>query len=60
MTLIPDDPRNTEHYSSRVPICPVCGAECEIVYKDGHEIIGCNECITEEDAYEEEECFLNE
>lgn len=40
------------------PVCPVCGSECEQVYKDVYlEIMGCDECLTEYDAWDEEECF---
>lgn len=42
------------------PICPVCGAECETVYKDKlMQIIGCDVCkeIDAYDAYLEPECF---
>lgn len=35
------------------PVCPVCGCECEKFYLSlNREIIGCNECIEEVDAYE--------
>lgn len=64
---IPDDPiiRCMERTgfppwidSTREPICPVCGAECETIYKDTYgEIVGCDECLTAHDACEEEECF---
>lgn len=40
------------------PRCPVCGSECETVYKDKMgDILGCDECLTAHDACEEEECF---
>ena len=33
--------------------CPICGAECETVYKDYYgDIIGCNECVKEVDAWQ--------
>ena len=36
-----------------VPHCPVCGQECEILYKNSYgEVIGCNECIDAVDAWE--------
>lgn len=36
-----------------VPICPVCGKECETYYFDRYgDIIGCDECITYGDAIE--------
>ena len=46
---IPDD---------AIPRCPVCGAECFKVYRDrNHEVIGCDECVEEEDATDCEECY---
>lgn len=33
--------------------CPVCGGECEIFYKAGGEIIGCDQCIEAVGAAEE-------
>lgn len=30
------------------PVCPLCGALCETVYLDGHEVIGCNECVLDD------------
>ena len=40
------------------PICPVCGEECDTVYRNkNHEIVGCEECTSWGDAWEEEECF---
>ena len=41
-----------------VPVCPVCGKECETVYFDSdYAIIGCDECITSKAAVEVEACF---
>lgn len=38
------------------PICPACGWETEIYYKDEHgEILGCDGCIRSCDAWEEKE-----
>jgi len=35
------------------PICPVCGAECETIYKDGDgNVIACDECISSRDSWE--------
>lgn len=43
----------------REPRCPVCGAACSEVYRDEFfEIVGCDECVTEHDAWETEECFV--
>ena len=41
------------------PICPVCGGECESIYRlcKTAEIIGCDNCITEYDATDVPECF---
>lgn len=35
-------------------ICPVCGEEAEKAYvsKTDYEILGCDNCITEKEAYE--------
>ena len=60
--LIPDAPdiRMTEAtgYPRIVkrPCCPVCGDECEKLYKDcSGEIFGCENCVEEVDAWEEQE-----
>ena len=37
------------------PICPVCGEECEEIFRDN--IVGCDICIKQSDAWEEPECF---
>lgn len=42
---------------SRRPRCPVCGDECSIIYKQGNEILGCENCITQDDAWEEPACM---
>lgn len=40
------------------PRCPSCGEECEIIYRiDGVGIIGCENCVSKGDAWEEPECF---
>ena len=38
------------------PICPVCGEECEEIFRDLN-IVGCDICIKQSDAWEEPECF---
>lgn len=39
-----------------VPVCPVCGMECETLYLDmNRNRIGCENCINAVDAYEWEE-----
>jgi transposase len=46
----PDPPE--ENYTA--PICPVCGNECETIYRDrDHEVVGCENCVTAYDAWEE-------
>ncbi len=42
---------------SRRPRCPVCGDECAIIYKQGNEVLGCENCITQGDALEEPACM---
>lgn len=42
---------------SRRPRCPVCGDECAIIYKQGNEVLGCENCITQGDAWEEPACM---
>lgn len=37
----------------RWPRCPVCGEIAETFFKRGPEIVGCDFCITEADAWEE-------
>lgn len=32
--------------------CPVCGDECQTLFLRTHEIVGCENCIREEDAEE--------
>ena len=40
------------------PHCPVCSAECDTIYKNSDgDIVGCDECISTADAWEEPECF---
>ena len=41
----------------RRPRCPVCGDECTIIYKQGNEILGCENCITQDGAWEEPACM---
>ena len=37
-----------------MPVCPVCWQECSKIYRfrDGGDVIGCDECIEEVDAEE--------
>lgn len=40
------------------PICPICGEECETMYKDKFgAYVGCDVCITMVDACDVEDCF---
>lgn len=39
------------------PHCPVCGAECDTIYKCKTEIVGCGDCVTQSDAWGISECF---
>lgn len=40
------------------PHCPICGAECETIYKlKGADIVGCDICIVSADAWEVQACF---
>jgi hypothetical protein len=62
---IPDHPviRNMENTgfpdgkAAAYPVCPVCGQECEDIYFSNREIVGCDECLKKEDAWEVEDCF---
>lgn len=54
MEQIPDDPRIREaelfgtppYDDDPEPICPVCGKECETIYTQSGEPVGCDECLT--------------
>lgn len=39
------------------PRCPVCGEECETLYRSGREVIGCDHCVEKVDAWEYEQDF---
>lgn len=65
---IPDHPviRNMERTGypdgrePEYPICPVCGEECEIIYRDKWlDIVGCDECISTVDAWDYETKFID-
>lgn len=44
------DYRETEPVEYR---CPVCGEECEAIYRNAQgETVGCNECVERVDAWE--------
>ena len=39
------------------PRCPICGAECESIYKNSdRDIVGCDVCVGTEDAWEVPAC----
>lgn len=39
---------------NREPRCPVCGESCDTIYRNAEgDIVGCNECLTAYDAWEE-------
>ena len=45
-----------------MPICPVCGQECETYYKNlNGEVIGCDECVQAVDAreHQQEQCEVH-
>lgn len=44
-----DYPTPTE---KKQPICPVCGFDCNQVFTRCGEVIGCENCVSVEDAYE--------
>lgn len=51
------EPKDAPH---NLPYCPVCGKECVTVYRDRDwQIVGCDECITAEDAEDAEECYAD-
>ena len=42
----------------KYPRCPVCGEECETVYRDRFgTYVGCDICMETKDAWEVPECF---
>ena len=42
----------------KYPRCPVCGEECDTVYKDIYgDVFGCDECVKTKSAWDEERCF---
>ena len=50
---IPDCQPEPPAWDDYIPVCPVCGEECDTVYLDmNDEIVGCDRCINMEDAYE--------
>ena len=48
----PERPLEPKDYD--LPVCPVCGEETDTYYKNENgEIVGCDNCITAVDAWEE-------
>lgn len=46
----------------RAPHCPVCEDECDHVYREigTNHILGCENCLIEENAWETAACFPGE
>lgn len=38
-----------------MPVCPICGKECDTFFLTEGQIIGCESCISVVDAYDYEE-----
>lgn len=37
----------------KVPVCPVCGNECDTLYYNNNgDVVGCDECVTAYDAWD--------
>ena len=52
-TFIPDYRIEPEEEDDFIPICPICGKECDTVYLDNDdEVVGCEQCIGMADAYD--------
>ena len=46
------------HGEPTYPHCPVCGSECDTIYRDEDGFIfACDECVKTENAWETEACF---
>ena len=44
-----------------LPRCPVCDAECSIVYRQNRrKVVGCNVCVEPVDAVDVPECYAME
>ncbi len=40
------------------PACPICGENCSSIFRDRWgNILGCEDCVKSEDAWEAAECF---
>ena len=56
--------RQMEHFGAarreQEPRCPVCGAECEWIYRyRGLDAAGCERCLERTDAWKEDACGEN-
>ena len=50
--------RTGETGSGKYPHCPICGAECETLFRDKTGVVfACDECVEKQDAWESEEAF---
>lgn len=50
--------RTGESGAGQYPRCPVCGNECEYIYRSkAGFLVGCDECVTKHDAWEDEEAM---
>ena len=50
--------RTGETGSGKYPHCPICGSECETLFKDKTGVVfACDECVEKQDAWESEEAF---
>ena len=51
--------RTGETGSGKYPRCPICGAECETLFRDKSGVLfACDECVEKQDAWESEEAFF--
>ena len=51
--------RTGETGSGKYPHCPICGAECETLFRDKSGVVfACDECVEKQDAWESEEAFF--
>ncbi len=48
---------NNMPFEEPLPLCPVCGQECETVYRQDGTIIGCERCTKVESAEDAKECY---
>ena len=52
-TVLPDYKLESPEKKDFIPICPVCGKECDTIYLDADkEVAGCDQCISMADAYD--------